>query len=168
MLEPFAGRWPEIDPTAWVHASAVLIGEVRVRAQASVWPTAVLRGDMGPIDIGAWSNIQDGTICHDTGGVSATKVGERVTVGHRVLLHGCSVGDDCLIGMGAILMDGVVIGAGSLVAAGALIPPMKEFPPGSVIQGSPGRVVRAVTERDRAMIDHGWRAYAAVVAGYAR
>jgi carbonic anhydrase/acetyltransferase-like protein (isoleucine patch superfamily) len=167
MIEPFAGRLPEIDATAWVHPTAVLIGDVRLGPNASVWPTAVLRGDMGPIEIGAWSNVQDGTICHDTGGLSATRVGERVTIGHRVILHGCTIGDDCLIGMAAVIMDMAVIGAGSLVAAGTLIPPRKEFPPGSVIQGSPGRLIRQVTDSDRAMIDHGWRAYSVAVAGYA-
>ncbi len=166
MLEPFSGRSPEVDPTAWVHPTAVLIGEVTIGPLVSIWPMVVLRGDMGPIVIGASSNIQDGTIAHDTGGWSTTRVGERVTVGHRVILHGCTIGDDCLVGMGSIVMDAVEIGAGCLIAAGTLIPPNKVYPPGSVIQGSPGRVVREVTDADRRMIDHGWRAYTVAVAGY--
>jgi carbonic anhydrase/acetyltransferase-like protein (isoleucine patch superfamily) len=158
--QPFDGHNPSVEPTAWVHEAAILIGEVEVRARASIWPTAVLRGDMGVVRIGEDTNIQDGTICHNTSGISETHVGARCTVGHRVVLHGCVVEDDCLIGMGAILMDNVRIGAGSLVAAGTLIPPNKVIPPGSLVMGSPGRVLRSVGQRERQMIDNGWRSYA--------
>jgi carbonic anhydrase/acetyltransferase-like protein (isoleucine patch superfamily) len=159
MLEEFSGFVPRLEPGAWAHPSAVLIGDVVIGAGASVWPVAVLRGDMGPIRIGAGSNVQDGTICHDTTDRSETVVGERVTIGHRAILHGCRVGDDCLIGMGAILMDNVVIGAGSFVAAGTLLPPGKEVPPGSFVMGSPGRVVRPVGEREIESIAYSWEHY---------
>ena len=160
MLQDFDGFSPRVDPTAWIHDAAILIGEVEVGPRASVWPTSVLRGDMGVIRIGEDTNIQDGTICHNTAGWSETLVGARCTVGHRVVLHGCMVEDDCLIGMGAVLMDNVRVGSGSLVAAGTLIPPGKVIPPGSFVLGSPGRVLRPVGERERKMIAGGWRSYA--------
>ena len=160
MKQVFDGHQPEVHASAWVHDAAILIGEVLVGARASIWPTAVLRGDMGIIGIGEDTNIQDGTICHNTSGISETHVGARCTVGHRVVLHGCVVEDDCLIGMGAILMDNVHIGAGSLIAAGTLLPPNKIVPPGSLVMGSPGRVLRSVGPLEQQMIDNGWRSYA--------
>jgi len=160
MLQSYEGFQPVVHSTAWVHDMAVLIGEVEVGARASVWPCCVLRGDMGPVRIGEDTNIQDGTICHDTTDLSETVVGARVTVGHRVVLHGCQIEDDCLIGMGSVVMDNVRIGAGSLVAAGSLLIPGRVIPPGSVVMGSPGRVVRRVGETERAMIANGWRSYA--------
>jgi carbonic anhydrase/acetyltransferase-like protein (isoleucine patch superfamily) len=159
MIEGFDGRTPVIDPGAWVHPSAVVIGEVVLHRGVSVWPTAVLRGDMGLIELGEDTNLQDGAICHDTTDRSITRVGRRVTIGHRAILHGCIVGDDCLIGMGAIVMDNVEVGDGSLVAAGTLLPPGKKIPPGSFVRGSPGRVERPVNDRDREMIDFGWKSY---------
>lgn len=159
MLQEFEGHVPHVPAGSWAHESAVLIGDVVLEEGVSIWPTVVLRGDMGPIRIGRDSNIQDGTICHDTTGFSVTTVGCRVTVGHRVILHGCSVGDDCLIGMGAIVMDGVVIGANSFIAAGTLIPPGKIIPEGSMVMGSPGRVKGPVGPRDLEQIAHGWTNY---------
>lgn len=164
MIEVYAGHTPRLAPSAWVHPMGLLIGEVELADEVSVWPGAVLRGDMGLIAIGAQSNIQDGTIVHNTGGLSVTRVGARCTVGHRVVLHGCVIGDDCLIGMGAIVMDNAVIGAGSLIGAGAVVPPGKEIPPGSLVLGNPGRVARPTNARDAQMIDHGWRAYVALLA----
>lgn len=160
MLQEFDGVMPRVHETAWVHESAWLIGEVEIGAEASVWPTAVLRGDMGPIRVGRLSNIQDGTICHDTTDMSQTMIGERVTVGHRAVLHGCVIEDFCLVGMGAVVMDNVVVGTGSLIGAGAVLPPGRVIPPGSLVLGAPAKVVRAVNERDRRMIDDGWRSYA--------
>lgn len=159
MVQDFAGLAPRIHPGAWVHDSAVVIGEVILEEGVSVWPTAVLRGDMGPIRVGRDSNVQDGAICHDTTDRSETTIGARVTVGHRAILHGCRVGDDCLIGMGSVVMDNVVVGEGSLVGAGALIPPGKIIPPRSLVLGSPGRVVRSVTEDEARQIAFGWRSY---------
>lgn len=159
MLQSFDGFTPRLLPGAWAHDSAVLIGDVVLEPGVSIWPGAVLRGDMGPIRIGQDSNLQDGTICHDTTGLSQTMVGQRVTVGHRVVLHGCVVGDDSLVGMGSILMDNVEIGAGSFVAAGTLLPPGRVVPPGSFVLGSPGRIVRQVTDSEREQIQEGWTAY---------
>ena len=105
MVETFLGMTPTIDDEAWVHESAVVMGDVHLERGVTIWPTAVLRGDMGPIRIGEESNIQDGAVCHDTSGLSETVVGKRVTVGHRAILHGCIVEDRCLIGIGAIVLD---------------------------------------------------------------
>ena len=158
-LEPYRGTRPTVDPTAYVHPAATVIGDVVLGPEASVWPGAVLRGDDGAIRIGARTSIQDGSVVHTTTGLSTTTVGERVTVGHGVILHGCTVEDECLIGMGAILLDNCVIGRGSLVGAGALVTQGKKIPPGSLVLGNPAKVVRPCGERERAMIDQGWREY---------
>jgi gamma-carbonic anhydrase len=158
-LEPYKQHHPVVHPTAFVHSAATVIGDVVIDEEASIWPGAVLRGDDGAIRIGARTSIQDGSVVHMTKGLSVTTIGARVTVGHNVILHGCTVEDDCLIGMGAILLDGAVIGRGSLVGAGTLITTNKVIPPGSVVLGNPGKVVRAAGEKERAMIDHGWREY---------
>ena len=159
MLQAFDGMRPRLHETAWVHESAWLIGDVALGEEASVWPTCVLRGDMGPIVVGRQSNIQDGTVCHDTTALSKTVVGARVTVGHRAVLHGCVIEDFCLIGMGAIVMDNVVVGTGSLIGAGAVVPPGRVIPPGSLVLGSPAKVIRPVGDRERQMIDEGWQSY---------
>lgn len=159
MLQEFDGLVPRVHHTAWVHDGAYVIGDVELGAEVSVWPTAVLRGDMGLIAVGAGSNLQDGAICHDTGDLSVTRIGERCTVGHRAILHGCTIEDDCLIGMGAIVMDNAVIGRGSIVAAGALVLAKRVIPPGSMVMGSPGKAVRAVTQEEREWIDYSWKVY---------
>jgi carbonic anhydrase/acetyltransferase-like protein (isoleucine patch superfamily) len=134
------------------------MGDVTVAEEASVWYHAVVRGDMAPILIGAQSNIQDGTVVHVDEGVPCT-VGARVGVGHRVILHGCTVGDDCLIGMGSVLLNGVVIGSGSVVAAGAVIPEGMQVPPRSLVMGVPGRIVRPVDAQLAERIAGTWRHY---------
>jgi len=164
MLQDYNGFSPSIHPEAWAHQGAYLIGDVSLARGASAWPTTVLRGDMGPIRIGEDTNIQDGTICHDTTDWSETWVGARCTVGHRVILHGCRIEDDVLIGMGAIVMDNVTIGSNSLIGAGTLLTPGKVIPPGSVVLGSPGKIVRQVGKREADMIANGWKSYAAKVA----
>jgi len=166
MIETFAGITPRIDKNAFVHTQSVLIGDVQIDAHASIWPCAVLRGDMGKIHIGESTSIQDGSVCHVTEGISNTIIGKRVTVGHRVVLHGCIVEDDCLIGMGAILLDNCVIGTGSLVAAGALVTVGTRIPPNSLVMGSPAKVVRLIGPKERAMIDHGWPAYVELAKKY--
>jgi carbonic anhydrase/acetyltransferase-like protein (isoleucine patch superfamily) len=158
-LEPYLDKTPTIDPQAFVHPMATLIGDVEVAAESSIWPGAVLRADDGPIRIGPQTSIQDGSVIHMTRGLSEVTVGARVTVGHNVNLHGCTVEDDCLIGIGAILLDGVVVGRGSLVGAGALVTPNTKIPPGSLVLGAPAKVVRPCREKETDMIDHGWREY---------
>ncbi|MFD8937610.1 gamma carbonic anhydrase family protein [Streptomyces sp. NPDC059578] len=151
LIAGVGGKDPEVDPGAFVAPTAVVIGDVTVRTGASVWYGAVLRGDCGPIVIGADSNVQDNCTVHVDPGFPVT-VGERVTIGHNAVVHGCTVGDDALIGMGATVLNGAVIGAGSLVAAGALVPQGMEVPAGSLVAGVPAKVRRPLTEEERAGI----------------
>jgi carbonic anhydrase/acetyltransferase-like protein (isoleucine patch superfamily) len=134
---------PQIDPTAYVAREAVVIGDVRLAARSSVWPTAVLRGDINFIEIGEGSNIQDGAVVHLAEDLPV-RVGKLVTVGHRAILHACTVEDECLIGMGATVLDGAVIGKGSIVGAHALVTKAMNIPPGSLVMGSPAKVIRAL------------------------
>jgi carbonic anhydrase/acetyltransferase-like protein (isoleucine patch superfamily) len=166
VLESFEGRHPQIHPEAFVHAAAVLIGDVTVGARASIWPAAVLRGDDGPVIVGEETSIQDGTVIHCTEGLSKTVIGARVTVGHKVILHGCTIEDECLIGMGAIILDNARIETGAVIAAGTLVPPNKIVPAGMLVMGSPFKVVRPVNEQDRKLIDIGWREYVHRAAQY--
>ena len=159
MLESFAGVSPRIDPTAFVHERAVLIGEVVVGAQSSVWPNVTLRGDDGPILIGRQTSIQDNSVIHATEGLSHTTVGDRVTVGHSVILHGCTIHDEVLIGMGAVLLDNAVVESGAIVAAGTVVPPRKVVAAGTLVAGNPMRVLRVCGDKERGMIELGWRAY---------
>jgi len=167
VIQPYRQLSPRLDPTAWVHSSAVLIGDVELGPRVSVWPGVVLRGDQGAIRIGAESNVQDGTIAHATGGRSVTTVGPRVTVGHRVLLHGCHVEGDALVGMGAILLDNCEIGPWTVIGAGALVPAGRRVPGGVLYMGVPGRVVRELTEADRESIRRGHLEYLRLAAEYA-
>jgi carbonic anhydrase/acetyltransferase-like protein (isoleucine patch superfamily) len=151
---------PVIDPSAYLARGAIVLGDVTLGAQVSVWYHAVLRGDTESIVVGDGTNLQDFTMVHADPGVPC-RIGARVTVGHRAILHGCTVEDDCLIGMGAIVLNGARIGAGSAVGAGALVKEGMVVPPGSVVVGVPGRVVREVDEAMRARIDGTWRHYVA-------
>lgn len=152
MIRTFRGCAPQIAASAYVDPQAVVIGDVIVGEDSSIWPCAVLRGDYNAIRVGARTSIQDGCVCHIESGQYALTVGANVTVGHRVVLHGCTVEDDCLIGMGSILLNGCRIGAGSIVAAGTLITERMEIPPGSLVMGAPGKVRRAVTDEERQRI----------------
>jgi len=159
MIEKFKSHTPKIAANAFVHENATLIGEVEIGSESSVWPSVVLRGDMGPIIVGEQTSIQDGTIAHVTEGWSKTVIGNRVTVGHRVILHGSIVEDECLIGMGSILLDNCVIGRGSLVAAGSVVTVGTVVPPDSLVMGVPAKVVRKVADKERAMIESGCQTY---------
>lgn len=152
MILSLAGRTPRIAPSAFVADSADVIGDVEIGENASVWFQSVLRGDIEPIRVGAHSNIQDGTIVH-TMETWPVVVGEWVTVGHRAVLHGCTIEDHCLIGMGAVLLNNVRVGEGSIVAAGALVVENTVIPPGSLYVGSPARLRRQLTDADRGFID---------------
>ena len=134
------------------------MGDVTIGAESSVWYGAVVRGDMAPVMIGSQTNLQDGSIVHVDDGVPC-RVGSRVGVGHRVILHGCTVEDDCLIGMGSVLLNNVHVGAGSVVAAGAVLPESMQVPPGSLVMGVPARIVRAVDERLARRIAETWSHY---------
>ena len=138
------GVAPQVDATAWVADSAQVMGQVALAAGASVWFGAVLRGDCESITIGEGSNIQDASVLHADFGKPLV-VGQRVTVGHQVMLHGCTIGDESLIGIGAVVLNGARIGKHCLVGAGALVTEGKEFPDGSMILGSPAKAVRQLT-----------------------
>ena len=138
------GQVPQVAESAWVADSAQVIGAVTLGPDASVWFGTVVRGDTEHITIGAGSNIQDASVLHADHGMPLV-VGERVTVGHQVMLHGCTVGDESLIGIGAVILNGAKIGRNCLVGAGALVTEGKEFPDGSMILGSPAKVVRQLT-----------------------
>ena len=159
MIPGFDGHEPQVDADAWVHASAVVIGKVELGPDCSIWPNTTIRADEGRVIIGAGSNIQDGTTIHMTGGWSETTVGERVTVGHNCILHGCTIADDVLIGMGTIIMDNVEIGTGSYIGAGTLVTAGKKIPPNSFAYGNPMKIVRETDEREKGWIDYAWRHY---------
>ena len=136
---------PDVADTAWVAEDAQVMGQVRLAEGASVWFGAVLRGDNDLIDIGEGSNIQDGSVLHTDKGVKLT-LGKHVTVGHQVMLHGCTVGDESLIGIGSVILNGAVIGKNCLVGARSLVTEGKTFPDGCMILGSPAKVVRQLDE----------------------
>lgn len=138
------GVAPQVDPSAWVADSAQVMGAVTLGADSSVWFGTVVRGDTETITIGRGSNIQDGSVMHADVGKPIV-VGDHVTVGHKVMLHGCTIGDESLIGIGAVVLNGAKIGRNCLVGAGALVTEGKEFPDGSMIIGSPAKAVRQLT-----------------------
>ncbi len=142
---------PRIHESAWVADSAQVMGRVILEQDASIWFGAVLRGDNEPIHIGQGSNIQDGSVLHSDIGQPMT-VGQYVTVGHQVMLHGCTIGDGCLIGIQSVILNGAKIGKNCLVGAGSLVTEGKEFPEGSMILGSPAKVVRQLTPEQIANI----------------
>ncbi len=138
------GKQPQVASSAWVADSAQVMGAVNIAADASVWFGSVLRGDTETIEIGEGSNIQDGSVLHADHGKPLV-VGKNVTVGHMVMLHGCTIGDESLIGIGAVVLNGAKIGKNCLVGAGSLVTEGKEFPDGSMIMGSPAKVVRELS-----------------------
>ena len=145
---------PQIAATAYVHETATVIGNVVLEDGVSVWPQAVIRGDMATITIGARSNVQDGSVLHVDAGVPLT-IGCDVTIGHQVMLHGCTIGDGSLIGIQAIVLNGATIGKGCLVGAGALVTEGKSFPDHVMILGTPARVIRELKPEDVERTRHG-------------
>ncbi len=143
-IEHFLGKNPAIHPTAFVAPGAVVFGSVTLGEESSVWFQTALRGDINHIVIGPRSNIQDGAVVHVADEFPAL-IGELVTVGHKAVVHACTVADEVLIGMGAIVLDGAEIGARSIIGAGALVTGGRKIPPGSLVLGSPGKVVRGLT-----------------------
>jgi carbonic anhydrase/acetyltransferase-like protein (isoleucine patch superfamily) len=152
MIRSYKGNAPQIGAGCYVDSSAQIIGDVRLGLNSSVWMNAVLRGDVHEIRVGANSNIQDCCVLHGMKEKYGVYLGDYVTVGHSVTLHGCVVEDRCLIGMGVIVLNGARIGAGSILAAGTLIPERTEVEPGSLWMGSPGKFRRNLTEEDQASI----------------
>lgn len=158
MIRTFESMRPWIAESAWVDATALVIGDVELGEDVSVWPMTVVRGDVNSIRVGARTNIQDGSVVHvaHAGGMNPTGfptvIGADVTVGHKALVHACTIGDACLIGMGAIVMDGAVVGPESMLGAGALVPPGKELAGGHLYVGSPAKPARELTDDERAFL----------------
>ena len=152
MIRTYQGKTPEVPETCYVDESAQLIGDVILGEHASVWMNAVLRGDVHEIRVGHYSNIQDGSILHGMKDQYGVYVGDYVTVGHNVILHGCKIDSRCLIGMGSIILNGAVVGSGSIIAAGTLIPEKTIVEPNSLWMGSPGKFRRQLNKDDEAMI----------------
>jgi carbonic anhydrase/acetyltransferase-like protein (isoleucine patch superfamily) len=150
MILPFRKVWPKIHETAFVVPSADVIGDVELGAHSSVWFQCVIRGDVNWIKIGSKTNIQDHSMLHVTRKKSPLKIGDEVTIGHRVTLHGCTVGNRILIGMGAIVLDDAEIGDECLIGAGALITQRMKIPPRSLVLGSPAKVIRPVNDKELA------------------
>lgn len=152
-IRPYRGRRPQIAATAYIDPAAVIIGDVVIGEDSSVWPCSVVRGDVNYIRIGARTNIQDGCVLHVMRDEHPLLLGGNVTIGHSVTLHGCTIESRCLVGMGAVLLNGVKVGSGSIVAAGTLILERTEIPPNSLVVGHPGKVKRTLTPADQAAID---------------
>ena len=155
MIRDFEGHRPQLDEGAWVDPQALVLGQVRLAADVSIWPMAVVRGDVNRITIGARSNIQDNSTLHVTHDGPYTPdgvplvLGEDVTVGHGVTLHACTIGDRCLIGVGALVLDQAVLEDEVFLAAGSLVPPGKRLASGWLYRGSPAQPVRAISETER-------------------
>jgi carbonic anhydrase/acetyltransferase-like protein (isoleucine patch superfamily) len=150
-LNTFLGKDPTVDPTAFIAPGATVIGDVRIGARASIWPAAVVRGDINFIEIGEGSNIQDGTIVHLADDYPVV-IGKHVTIGHAAIIHACAIEDECLIGMGATILDGAVIGHHSIIGANSLVTQNTIIPPGSMALGTPAKVVKTLTEEQQAGI----------------
>jgi len=145
MIRWFQQFMPQLAPDTFVAESAHVIGRVTLASGVSIWDTAVLRGDMGDINIAENSNVQDGAVIHNTEGMPVT-IGNFVTVGHRAVLHSCTIGNNTLIGMGAIILDGAKIGNNCLIGAGSVVTPKTMIPDGSVVMGTPAKVVKPITD----------------------
>lgn len=163
---PYLGTLPTVGDAVFVADTARVIGDVVLGDEVSIWFGAVVRGDVHHIRVGRRTNLQDQTVVHVTSGRHPTIIGDDVTVGHRAILHGCTVGDLALIGMGAIVMDAAVVGERAMVAAGALVTPGTEIPPGTLAVGSPARAKRDLTDAELAYLGESARHYAALAARY--
>lgn len=146
-IRMFKGKKPIIDPSAFIDETALIIGDVTIHREASLWPFTVIRGDIEPIEIGAETNVQDHTVVHTDPGYP-TRIGERVTIGHRCVIHGCTVEDEVIIGMGAVLLTGSRVRRRCIIGAGAVVREGQEIPEGSIAVGVPAKIVRTVTEKD--------------------
>jgi carbonic anhydrase/acetyltransferase-like protein (isoleucine patch superfamily) len=168
MIRSYKGKAPTVPESCFVDASAQIIGDVVLGEHASIWMNAVLRGDVHSIRVGAHSNVQDGSVLHGMKEQYGVFLGEYVTVGHSVILHGCTIEDRCLIGMGSIILNGARIGAGSIIAAGTLIPEKTIVEPGSLWMGSPGKFRRKLEEKDQETITRYARNYLEYKESYLR
>lgn len=167
MIDAFLGAAPQFDASVWLAPTAVVIGDVHLGAEASVWFGAMLRGDVHYIRIGAATNIQDLAVVHVSRGTHPCVIQDEVTVGHSAILHGCTVEDQCLIGMGAVVLDGAVVGRGSVVGAKAVVTRDTVIPPRSLVLGAPARVLRPVSDAELDSIRDNARHYVRLARIYA-
>lgn len=158
-LHAFDGKWPTVADDAFVAPTASIVGDVVVGPRSSIWYGVVLRGDVNPIRIGARTSVQDNSVVHTTGGWSEAHVGDDVTVGHSVVLHGCRVHDRVLVGMGSIVLDEAELGPDVVLGAGSLVPARARIPAGTLAFGRPAKVVRELTDEDRRRIAEGAEVY---------
>jgi carbonic anhydrase/acetyltransferase-like protein (isoleucine patch superfamily) len=165
MLYQLAKHRPNLHPSAWVADNAAVIGQVHLAENSSVWFGCTLRGDTDELFIGQGSNIQDGSVLHTDHGVKL-RIGDNVTVGHQVMLHGCTIGDNTLVGIQAVILNRAVIGKNSIVGAGSLVPEGKVFPDGVLLLGSPAKVVRELNPAEIALITASAKHYQANAAHY--
>jgi|SRR5687767_2398592 len=149
MIRAYRGVVPRIAASCYIDPSAQVIGDVVVGERSSIWPNATVRGDVNSIRIGAETNVQDNSVLHVELNMFPLVLGDRVTVGHSVVLHGCVIEDDCLIGIGAIVLNGAKIGRGSVIAAGAMVPEGMDVPAGSMVMGVPAKIRRSVTPEEQ-------------------
>jgi gamma-carbonic anhydrase len=159
MIKPFQNLQPKIHESVFIAEDAVVIGDVEIGENSSVWYGSIVRGDVNYIRIGARTNIQDACVIHVSSKTHPTVLEDEITLGHRVTLHGCYVETGCLIGIGAIVMDGVRVGRNSLIAAGSLVTPNTQIPPRSLVMGSPAKVRRELTDEEVKDLERFWRNY---------
>jgi carbonic anhydrase/acetyltransferase-like protein (isoleucine patch superfamily) len=164
-LEKFLGKDPTIHPSAYIAPNATVIGDVRLGPNTSVWPAAVLRGDIDYIEVGEGTNIQDGTIVHLADDIPAI-IGRYVTIGHAAIIHACTIEDECLIGMNATILDGSVIGRNSIIGANSLVTQNTIIPPNSLVMGTPARVVKELGPEKPAELRHSAEKYIQVAAAH--
>ncbi len=168
MIRDFETWRPQLADSAWVDATALVIGAVELDEDVSVWPMTVVRGDVNWIRVGARTNLQDGSVIHvaHAGGMNPdgfpTVIGADVTIGHKAIVHACTIGDACLVGMAATVMDGAVVGDEAMIGAGALVPPGRELEGGYLYLGSPAKAARALTDEERAFLRYSARHYVAL------
>jgi carbonic anhydrase/acetyltransferase-like protein (isoleucine patch superfamily) len=166
MIKPFQNLSPKIHESAYVADDAIVVGDVEIGAESSVWFGSILRGDVNYIRIGERSNVQDGTIIHVSSKTHPTVLEDEVTLGHRVTLHGCHIETGCLIGIGSIILDGARVGRNSLVAAGSLLTPNTQIPPRALVMGSPARVNRGLSDDEVRDLERFWRNYVSLSRAY--
>ncbi len=160
---PYGGKAPRLAASAFLAEGSVVVGDVEIGDASSLWFGAIVRGDVNHVRIGARTNVQDLSVVHVTSRTHPTVIGDDVTVGHRAVLHGCTIRDRCLVGIGAIVLDGAVVGPDAMIGAGALVPPGMVVPPGTLVLGAPAKVKRPLTADEIASL----RTSAASYAGYA-
>ena len=158
MIYDFEGHTPKLDPNSWVASNSVIIGKVELKKDSNIWFNVTLRGDVEPITVGEGSNVQDGSVVHSDPGCPVI-IGKNVTIGHLVMLHGCVIEDDCLIGIGSTILNKAKIGKNSIIGANALVTENKVIPERSLVLGSPGKIVRQVTDEEIKSIKENARDY---------